>query len=129
VGECYEQTRDITHTYRGYMTIIKGVGGMHCEHCKDVVLAFTDSERVSQEMLVFNRKVDIEHPITTDDELRIAVKKTNLVLDRGEQPAPDSPEGQHLQALLRHIARYERQRYLNAIDPEPPCSSTRWTAS
>ncbi len=52
------QCRDLSYTYKGKSTLIPAVAGECCPACGETVLNETESARVSQAMLAFNRQVN-----------------------------------------------------------------------
>jgi len=73
-------TRDIEHSYRGIRTIIPQVHGKFCSSCDDAMLDPTESKRVSDVMLAFNREVNT---MLGDPEFIAGVRK-KLNLNQGE---------------------------------------------
>lgn len=51
-------TRDMPYVYKGESTVIPGVTGDYCPACDEAVLDMTESERVSAQMLAFNKQVN-----------------------------------------------------------------------
>jgi HTH-type transcriptional regulator/antitoxin MqsA len=59
-AELIHDIRDIPHTYSGKETIIQNVEGDFCPSCDEVILGPEESQRDSQEMIVFNNSVKIQ---------------------------------------------------------------------
>ena len=73
-------TRDIEHRYRGMMTTIPHVRGKFCSSCDDATLDPSESKRVSDAMLSFNREVNA---VLGDPDFISGVRK-KLNLNQGE---------------------------------------------
>jgi HTH-type transcriptional regulator/antitoxin MqsA len=73
-------TRDIPYTYKGESTLISAVAGDFCPACGEVVLDVTESNRVSQAMLQFNKQVNAS---IVDPGFIVRVRK-KLELDQQE---------------------------------------------
>ena len=60
IGNLVLHTRNRAYTYKGKSTTIRGVTGRYCDNpeCREVVMEMGESIRTSQEMLVFNKKVN-----------------------------------------------------------------------
>ncbi|PLC48801.1 antitoxin [Pollutimonas subterranea] len=50
--------RDLPYSYKGHNTTINGISGHHCPACDEFIPEQTEGERVSDEMLSFNRWVN-----------------------------------------------------------------------
>ena len=78
--EMVEKIMDIPYTYKGNSTAIKQVAGKHCPQCDEFILSDTEAQRVSEAMLVFNKKVNAE---SVDPAFISGVRK-KLQLDQKE---------------------------------------------
>ncbi len=57
-AELINDTRDLPYTYKGITTIIEAVTGDFCSACNEVVLEMTESIRINDLMLQFNKQVN-----------------------------------------------------------------------
>jgi len=57
-AELINDTRDLPYTYKGVTTIIEAVTGDFCPACNEVVLELTESIRINDLMLQFNKQVN-----------------------------------------------------------------------
>ena len=57
-GNLVCKTIDMPYTYKGKTTAIKSVTGDSCSVCGEFVLNMTESNRVSKEMLAFNKQIN-----------------------------------------------------------------------
>ncbi|WP_324729614.1 type II toxin-antitoxin system MqsA family antitoxin [Pseudomonas chlororaphis] len=57
-AELVQTVRDVPYTYKGETTVIPAVRGGFCSACGELVTAADESQRVSQAMLAFNKKVN-----------------------------------------------------------------------
>jgi HTH-type transcriptional regulator/antitoxin MqsA len=57
-AELVHDSRDIPYAYKGEVTTIEAVRGDFCPACNEVVLGATESQRVSEAMIAFNKQVD-----------------------------------------------------------------------
>ena len=57
-GNLVHKTLDIPYTYKGKPTSIKSVSGESCSACGEFVLNAAESNRVSKEMLEFNKQTN-----------------------------------------------------------------------
>ncbi len=57
-GELINDTRDLPYTYKGATTLIETVTGHFCPACDEVVLEMTESIRINDLMLQFNKQVN-----------------------------------------------------------------------
>jgi HTH-type transcriptional regulator/antitoxin MqsA len=53
-----QDTRDIFYTYKGARTKIKAVTAQFCPACNEYVATIDESERITDEMLAFQRKTN-----------------------------------------------------------------------
>lgn len=74
-------TRDLPYTYKGESTVLPGITGHFCPACGEQVLDATESRRVLDLMLVFNRQVDVRHchPDSASD-----VEQAMRLIDSGQ---------------------------------------------
>ena len=79
-AELVHDTRDMPYTYKGETVSIPEVTGDYCPACGEVVLDLKESDRVSTEMLAFNKQVNAS---IVDPEFIIHVRK-KLSLDQKE---------------------------------------------
>jgi HTH-type transcriptional regulator/antitoxin MqsA len=75
-----ESVRDVDHHYRGMSTVIPNVKGKYCASCEDGILDPSESKRVSDAMLAFNREVNA---MLGDPDFIAGVRK-KLNLNQGE---------------------------------------------
>ena len=54
-AELINDTRDLPYTYKGITTIIEAVTGDFCSACNEVVLKMTESIRINDLMLQYNK--------------------------------------------------------------------------
>ena len=57
-AELVHDTRDLPYTYKGQTTTIEAVQGDYCPACAEVLTGPEESQRVSQAMLAFNKRVN-----------------------------------------------------------------------
>ena len=57
-AELINDTRDLPYTYKGITTIIEAVTGDFCSACNEVVLKMTESIRINDLMLQYNKQVN-----------------------------------------------------------------------
>ena len=81
--ELVRDTRDLPYTYKGESTVIPGVTGDFCPACGEVILDGTESARVSELMLEFNKQVNA----SIVDPGFIARVRKKLALDQREAAA------------------------------------------
>jgi HTH-type transcriptional regulator/antitoxin HigA len=64
------------------------------------------------------------HPIRTDADYRAALKAAEAFFDAPREPAPDSEEGAHFEALLTLIEAWEHKHY--PVAPPDPIEAIRF---
>lgn len=79
-ADLVQQSRDFPYAYKGQSTHIPAVTGEYCPTCGEMVLDASESERVSQVMLAFNRQVNASQ---IDPAYIVTVRK-KLGLDQRE---------------------------------------------
>ena len=79
-AELVHDTRDLPYIYKGENINIAAVTGDYCPSCGEVVLDLSESERVSAEMLAFNKQVNAA---TVDPDFIVSVRR-KLLLDQKE---------------------------------------------
>ncbi|UYM14658.1 type II toxin-antitoxin system MqsA family antitoxin [Endozoicomonas euniceicola] len=79
-ADLVRDTRDLPYTYKGERISIPDVRGDYCSACGEVVLDAVESERVSTEMLAFNKQVNAA---IVDPEFIVSVRR-KLSLDQKE---------------------------------------------
>ena len=79
-ADLVHDTRDLPYTYKGERVSIPDVTGDYCSACGEVVLDAVESERVSTEMLAFNKQVNAA---IVDPEFIVSVRR-KLSLDQKE---------------------------------------------
>ncbi len=77
-GNLVKDTRDVPYIYKGEETILPQVTGQFCRACGESVLDATESERISELMLNFNKQVN---GAIVDPEFIASVRK-KLKLDQ-----------------------------------------------
>ncbi|MGH1361641.1 MAG: type II toxin-antitoxin system MqsA family antitoxin [Burkholderiaceae bacterium] len=78
-AELVHETRDMPYTYKGEVTLLQATGDF-CPACEEGVFEPAESQRLSDEMLAFNRQVNA----TEVDPLFIAGVRKKLALDQRE---------------------------------------------
>ena len=53
-------TRDFPYAYKGETVVIKDVTGQYCSSCDEMILSGKDLQRVSEECLALNKRVNAE---------------------------------------------------------------------
>ena len=76
-------TRAMPYSYKGETTQIEAVTGDYCPACDEVLLTAQESQRVSNEMLAFNKQINAA--IVNPDFISRVRKKLNL----GQQEAAE----------------------------------------
>ncbi|MFK0572855.1 type II toxin-antitoxin system MqsA family antitoxin [Endozoicomonas sp.] len=79
-ADLVHDTRDLPYTYKGESIDIAAVTGDYCPVCGEVVLDLSESERVSAEMLAFNKQVNAA---IVDPDFIVGVRR-KLLLDQKE---------------------------------------------
>lgn len=79
-ADLVHEPRDLPYTYKGETTSIPAVKGDYCPACGEVILKATESERVSELMLEFNKQVNAS---IVDPHFITSVRK-KLSLDQKE---------------------------------------------
>jgi HTH-type transcriptional regulator/antitoxin MqsA len=77
-AELKHDTRDLPYTYKGERTAIPAVTGDFCPACGESILDAEESDRVTAEMLAFNKQVNAA---IVDPDFIIRVRK-KLALDQ-----------------------------------------------
>lgn len=57
-AELVQDTRDVPYTYKGARTKIKAVTARFCPACSEYVATMGEAQRISEEMLAFQRKTN-----------------------------------------------------------------------
>lgn len=82
-AELVQDTRDQSYTYKGESTVLSGVTGDYCTACGESILDESESRRVMDMMLEFNKQVN---SAIIDPSFIIRVRK-KLQLDQKEAAA------------------------------------------
>lgn len=82
-AELVHDTRDRSYTYKGQTTTIEAVEGDFCPACDEAIYSAEVSQRVSQAMLAFNKRVNSK----ANDPLFILTVRRKLGLDQREAAA------------------------------------------
>ena len=77
-ADVIHETRGFPYTYKGRETVFPAIEGDYCDACGEAVFDAATSERLSAEMLAFNRKVNA----SIVDPAEIATIRKNLGLDQ-----------------------------------------------
>ena len=57
-AELIQDTRDVSHTYKGETSVIAAVKGQFCPSCHESLLSAEESDRVMKEMNAFNSLIN-----------------------------------------------------------------------
>lgn len=124
------ETKDITHTYRGKATIIKGATGKYCPECDEFTFSLSEAQRVSYEMMEFNKSVnasivDPEYIVTVRKKLSLTQAEANKMFGGGPNAFSRYETGKALppQSLIQLFQLLDRHPHLLQEIKSPPPSN------
>jgi len=101
-------TRDFPYTYKGETVLIKNVTGEHCPACDEMILSGENLQRVSDESMALNRRVNaaIIDPVficNIRKKLKLTQKEANNIFGGGPNAFSRYETGKALppQALIQ----------------------------